>query len=381
VASVSGQPFDEYVRVNILDALGMTDTFTEVPVELRGERLAVGHTALKRDGSRDVVPPFQTRGIAPAAGFASNVLDLGKFAMWQFDLLSEGGNEVLRASTLREMHRPQWVDPNWKTTWGLGFEVSRVKDRTFVGHGGGCPGYYSHLRLEPKTRIGVIVLTNTIGSEVELYTAKAFDLIAPAIEKALEDPDDLPERDPALDRYTGVYDSLWGQSAIVRWDDGLAAVWLGARELKEALVKLKKTGEHVFRRVREDDEDQLGEEFVFDVADDGTVKRLVPQGAVAAGFAGKRREVHPGIRLRALPSFERAALSVLSDSSVDGLVQRMVRPAPRLPRLRDGDAVRQRSRLRRPRHESQIRFHFGTCSGPTLSRRPTTVGPCKKVRS
>jgi CubicO group peptidase (beta-lactamase class C family) len=273
VASVSGQPFEDYVRTNILDPLGMDDTFTEVPTDLRGDRLAIGHSARKRDGSRDVVPPFQARGIAPAAGFASNALDLAKFAMWQFSLLSEGGNEVLRASTLREMHRVQWVDPDWKTTWGLGFEVSRVKDRTFVGHGGGCPGYYTHIRLEPKTKIAAIVLTNTIGSEVELYTAKAFDLIAPAIEKAREDPEDLPERDPDLDRYTGVYDSIWGQSAIVRWEDGLAAVWLDQRDLKEALVKLKETGEHVFRRVREDDEDQPGEEFVFDVAEDGTVTR------------------------------------------------------------------------------------------------------------
>jgi hypothetical protein len=50
-------------------------------------------------------------------------------------------------------------------------------------------------------------------------------------------------------------------------------VSLEERELKEALVRLKKTGEHVFRRAREGDEDQLGEEFVFDLAEDGTVTR------------------------------------------------------------------------------------------------------------
>ncbi len=270
-ASVSGQPFGDYVRASILDPLGMKDTFTEVPEKLRGDRLAVGHSARKRDGSRDVIPSFQTRGIAPAAGFASNVPDLARFAMWQFRLLSDGGSEVLRASTLREMHRVQWVDPDWKTTWGLGFEVSHEKDRTFVGHSGGCPGYYTHIRLEPKTKIAVIVLTNAIGSEVEFYTAKAFDLIRPAVEKALEEPGKAPQRDPALDRYPGVYDSIWGQSAIVRWEDGLAAVSLEQRELKDALVKLKKTGEHVFRRVREDDEEQLGEELVFELAADGTV--------------------------------------------------------------------------------------------------------------
>jgi hypothetical protein len=101
----------------------------------------------------------------------------------------------------------------------------------------------------------------------------AINEVGPAIEKALKEPGKVPERDPALDRYTGVYGSIWGQSAIVRWEDGLAAVELDKRELKEALVKLKKTGEHVFRRVREDDEEQLGEEFVFDLAADGTVTR------------------------------------------------------------------------------------------------------------
>ena len=127
--------------------------------------------------------------------------------------------------------------------------------------------------MRGPTNIAVIVLSNAIGTEVGLYTAKAFDLIRPAVEKALKEPGKVPERDPALDRYTGVYDSIWGQSAIVRWEDGLAELSLGEREPKEALVRLKKTGDHVFRRVREDDEGQLGEEFVFDLAEDGTVTR------------------------------------------------------------------------------------------------------------
>ena len=274
VASASGRSFGQYVRGNILDPLEMKDTFTEVPEDLRGGRLAIGHSARKRDGSRDVVPPFQTRGIAPAAGFASNVPDLARFAMWQFRLLSTGENEVLRASTLREMHRVQWVDPDWKTTWGLGFGILRVKDRTFVGHGGHCPGYRTQFRLEPKTKVAIIVLTNAIGSEVGLYAAKGFELIGPAVEKALEDPDDVAERDPEFDRYTGIYDTIWGQSAIVRWEDGLAALSLDTRDPKAGLVKLKKTGKHVFRRVRKDDEEQPGEEFVFDVAEDGTVTRV-----------------------------------------------------------------------------------------------------------
>ncbi len=273
VVAVSGQPFGQYMRSRILDPLGMTDTFTEVPVDLRGDRLAVGYTARQRDGSRIVVAPFQTRGIAPAAGFASNVGDLAKFAMWQNRALSGAGDDVLRESTLREMHRVWWVDPDWETTWGLGFAVSREGDRTFVSHGGGCPGYYTHFRLEPKSKIAVIVLTNSIGSEVGFYTSKAFDIIAPAVAEALDEEGEVPERDPELDRYTGIYDSIWGQMAVLRWEDGLAILWLRTRDPKEGLFQLKKTGEHTFRLVRKDDEEVLGQEFVFEVDDDGAVTR------------------------------------------------------------------------------------------------------------
>jgi CubicO group peptidase (beta-lactamase class C family) len=273
VAATSGRSYGEYIRQEILDPLGMESTYTDVPSELRGDRLAVGYSARGRDGKRRVVAPFRTRGIAPAAGFASNVGDLARFARWQFRLLGEGGEELLRASTLREMQRVQWVDPDWETTWGLGFSVTRVGERTFARHGGGCPGYYTEFRLEPKTRIGVIVLTNSIGSEVGLYANEAFDIIAPAIAEALERPKELPKRDPALDRYTGVYDSIWGQYAIVRWGDGLAALWLKNRDIKDAFVRLKPSGEQTFRIVRKDDE-SAGDAIVFELDEAGQVLRF-----------------------------------------------------------------------------------------------------------
>lgn len=275
VASASGRPFADYVQGSILDPLDMENTFTEVPKDLRGGRLAVGHSAITRDGAREVVAPFQARGIAAAAGFASNVSDLAKFASWQFRLLSKDeSQEVLRASTLREMQRVQWMDPNWKTTRGLGFSIRRQKERTIVGHGGACPGYFSSFGLEAKSRVAIIVLSNAIGAKVGYYAAKGFALIAPAVGKSVENADDTPERDPDLDRYTGIYETVWGQAAIVQWEDGLAALYLDAREPEEALTKLKKTGENVFRRVRKDDKDQLGEEWFFDEAEDGTVTRL-----------------------------------------------------------------------------------------------------------
>ena len=274
MAAVSGRSFDDYVRAEILDPLGMSDTFTEIPAEHHGGRLAIGHTARNRDGSRDPMPLFQARGIVPAAGFASTAEDLARFASWQLRLRGHGGNEVLRAATLREMQRVHWVDPDWETTYGLGFYVAKSGGLTLIEHGGACPGYFSQVAIEPKSKLGVIVLSNAIGTEVDLYVEQAVALIGPAVKAARDDSDGLPERDPELDRYVGVYDSDWGQEAIVRWKDGLAMLSLSTRKPGDGLAKLKKAGEHTFRRIRKDDE-SLGETVVFEVNERGVVTRFI----------------------------------------------------------------------------------------------------------
>jgi hypothetical protein len=123
--------------------------------------------------------------------------------------------------------------------------------------------------------MAAIALTNSIGSEVSFYTLKALDLIAPAVEEALDEDAEPTERDPSLDRYTGVYESIWGEAAIVRWKEGLGYLWLDTRDPAGELFELKKTGEHTFRLVRKDDEAVLGQEFLFEIAEDGTVTRFL----------------------------------------------------------------------------------------------------------
>jgi CubicO group peptidase (beta-lactamase class C family) len=278
VSAVDGRSYDSYIREEILTPLGMHDTFTEIPAQHRDGRFARGYSARRSDGHRDQMSFFQVRGIAPAAGFASTATDLATFATWQLRLRHEGApQEVLRPATLREMQRVHWVDPDWEDTWGLGFHVAEVDGRTVVGHSGGCPGFYSVFSIAPESEMAVIVLTNAIGSEIYLYSSQAMAIVEPAITRAVEDPDDVPERDPAFDRYVGHYRSAWGDSAIVRWNDGLAEVWLGSRDLEDALTELDPVGEHLFRRVRDDD-GSLGEEFEFEIGTDGRATRYRSHG-------------------------------------------------------------------------------------------------------
>ncbi len=273
VAERSGQPYATYVREHILAPLGLESTTPEIPVEHRGGRLATGYGARGRAGERPQLTFLQVRGIAPAAGFASTVEDLAKFAAWQFRLLEHGGEEVLRANTLREMHRVHWVDSDWSTHWGLGFALYRIDDKTFVGHGGSCPGYRSSLLTRPEDKFAAIVMTNAIDANPGRYTNNAYKIVAPAIAKALESEGEAKEPDPALRIYAGSYGTAWGgEIAVLPWKDGLALLYLPNDDPLDALTRLKQTGDHTFRRVRSDDE--LGEEIVFELDGDGNVVRF-----------------------------------------------------------------------------------------------------------
>ena len=273
VAAVSGQPYDQYVRAKILSPLGLTDTHTEMPDAQRGKRLATGYSAILRDGARKPVPFFQTRGIAPAAGYASTVEDLARFASWQLRLLAGSGDDVLKPNTLREMHRVHWVDPDFETTWGLGFSVWRNADETFVGHGGSCPGYRTHLLLKPDRKVATVFMANALGVNPQQWTQRMYDIVAPAIRSAVKDAGKGKAPDPELARYLGTYSSSFGgEFAIFRWEDGLGMLSLPTMEPVKNITKLKKTGEHRFRRVRKDE--ALGEEIVFEIGTDGKPSRL-----------------------------------------------------------------------------------------------------------
>ena len=281
VAATSGTPYPEYVRKNILDPLGLRSTTPEMPEAERGKRLATGYSALDREGKRKALPFFLARGIAPAAGYASNAEDLARFARWQLRLLEKGGTEVLKATTLREMYRVHWAEPDFKTLWGLGFAIRREGEKTLVGHGGSCPGYRTALLLVPEDRVATVFLANAQGVDSGKWAKNLYDIVAPALREAKKDAGKASPPDPSLSRYAGAYDSQpWGgETAVIPWGEGLAILELPTMNPMEDLEKLKKVGEHRFRVIHKDE--TLGEEIVFEMGPDGRAARYIHHSNIA----------------------------------------------------------------------------------------------------
>ena len=272
VAAVSGQPYQEYAKAHVLTPLGLNNTRTFMPMDLYGKQLAVGYGAMKRDGTRDLLKPFDARGITPAAGYTSTVEDLGKFASWQFRLLRTGKEEVLKASTLREMQRVQFMDPGWTTSWGLGFTVSHRDDHIYVGHSGDCPGYQTNLTIRPDDQTAVIVLDNS--SE----TTGAFSQAVFAIldkRKGYTFKGAAPAAGVKLEEYAGRYSGQpWGsEQVMLPWAGGLVMFRLPVDDPAAALGFLKPKGGDVFRLMRKDGTE--AEEFKFERDAAGKVVRFV----------------------------------------------------------------------------------------------------------
>lgn len=270
VAEVSGVPFESYINENILQPLRLSDTRPLLPEPMWRNKLATGYSALKRDGSRDMVPLFQAKGIAPAAGFSSTVEDLARFASWQFRLLEQGGEEILKASTLREMHRVHWMNPDWKTAWGLGFSVSEVEGRTLVGHGGSCPGYRSTLRIDPENKRAYVVMINAGGVSPNTYA----DGIRHILKNADETSEEKISSRVSLEDYSGTYSAQpwWGEEVVIPWYGRLAVLGLPSENPAEGMTLLKHIEGDTFRRIRK--KGALGEEVIFERDISGAVVRM-----------------------------------------------------------------------------------------------------------
>lgn len=271
VAAVSGRPYEDYIRDNILAPLGMNDTF--VAIDPAHERLAAGYTRNLPGGIRERRPFTDSKGLTPAANLSSTVEDFATFAKWQFRLRERGGTEILRASTLKEMQRPHWVMPDWTGGWGLGFAVWHTPERDTVGHGGHVGGYTTQFTISPKEKIGVFVMTSADDGDPSAITDMIMKLLAPAITKAAAPPETPAVFDPAWAQYTGLYRDSWSELRVLVYNGRLAILFPESKDPSKSMYTLAPVKGNTFQ-IEGEGYGDLGETVVFETDTRGNVMRL-----------------------------------------------------------------------------------------------------------
>ncbi|NBC29674.1 MAG: serine hydrolase [Spirochaetes bacterium] len=229
VEAVSGGTFSDYLRIHILEPLGMRETSLYAEDHI-ASHLAEGNA---RDGL-DLDALDHIRDLAAGAICAS----LGDMARFASMLAHEGslpaalsGSEdprvVLSQESFREMERQQNGENalDLDNPMGLGFRLEpllNAEEGVVLSHGGDLPPYHAYLVAVPRRQVAVFGATHSNGGArtiAELAIEAAARLSG--LEESARGGASVPAhtrgwRDEELDTLPGVYASPFGVLAVQR---------------------------------------------------------------------------------------------------------------------------------------------------------------------
>jgi CubicO group peptidase (beta-lactamase class C family) len=194
---VTGRPFPELIRREVLNPAGMTRSTYEQPLpESRTTEAARGHLATGSavPGGWNVMPE------QAAAGLWTTATDLAKWAIAVADAVAGRSTALLSQDMATQMLTPQ------KDGFGLGPQISGAGRALNFGHSGANVGYRAHVWMFPASGAGVVILTNSDNGGAlseEVIRALAAELAWP--EYAPQHITPVPLDSAALARIVGTY--------------------------------------------------------------------------------------------------------------------------------------------------------------------------------
>lgn len=175
ISKVSGKSYEEYVRENILEPLGMFHTDFEISNAM-GSNVAVGYerpwslNALllrligggkAQEGREDgflSLKRLYTKGHS-YAGLMGSIDDLSHFVVAHNSGGVFEGHRILSEESVAAMKECQ-LNSQGECLRGLGWRIADAGNRTWVEHRGGGPGFKSEVRIYPDLGLGMAVLGN-----------------------------------------------------------------------------------------------------------------------------------------------------------------------------------------------------------------------------
>lgn len=211
IESVTGMPYREYVRENILKHLKMTRSYFTKERVASDPDVATPYIIMKDGELRPGRFPY---GIEADGGLLSNVLDLANYIkMYLNDGVFEG-KEIVSKELLELMWKPH-IKLNFEIfgedAYGYGLMIHpNFPGGTLIGHGGSVLVYTAYIGFIPSKRVGVAVLSNASGyppSKIGMYAL---------MHLTGRDPKELPfiREEETYSKLIGVYEAFKGTMRV-----------------------------------------------------------------------------------------------------------------------------------------------------------------------
>jgi hypothetical protein len=171
------------------------------------------------------------------------------------------------------MHRVRVLENNWTQGNAIGFAVRREREKVYIAHGGGYPGYQTHTMLQLDGKVGVIVLTNADDSTPAVIAMELMKTVGEAVAKASSQTPAKATWDPSWSRFAGLYRGRGGDSQVVELNQRLIIITPNAANLDNP-IRLEPIGNGRFRYEAPVGGGPVGEIVRF-VEEGGRVVRMI----------------------------------------------------------------------------------------------------------
>ena len=234
---ITGQSFDQWMKTQVYEPLGMNRSTTDAWAALQGPSVARGHFGDSEYSIEDTASPH----IASGSQYSS-VDDMSHFIAMHLNGGMVNGEQFLEKHLLEEVYRIPYRDEYQLMAIGMGIGVRRFKygGELFLSFFGDGPGYLSLHQLFPRLGVGWVMscnqainafpLMNSVATLIEEYMVKAK---LGELPPDLDAKDQLPKRKPVslnpstLDRLSGRYVSRMTKIHIKHEDGTLGFQYQG----------------------------------------------------------------------------------------------------------------------------------------------------------
>ncbi|XP_069893095.1 putative beta-lactamase-like 1 [Dipodomys merriami] len=190
--------YERWVAENVLEPLGMADTGFDLTPSVRA-RLAAGFY-----GSGRPAPLYDLGWYRPSGQMYSTPADMAKLAM---ALLGGGPRRLLRPDAAKTLLAPLLACPGayFANETGTPWEFHAQRGYRVVRKDGDLDGYAATFSLVPPLRLGlVLLLAGPRPPGVDLVS-RAYDVLLPALERALREAERRPAPPPSARPFAGFF--------------------------------------------------------------------------------------------------------------------------------------------------------------------------------
>jgi CubicO group peptidase (beta-lactamase class C family) len=171
IAKVSGMTFEDYVRIHILEPLGMKSS-TLLVKQADPSLLTSPHVGSSSGTVVSKIFPYN-RMHSPSSTLYSNALDMSRWIMANLNRGELEGKRILKDFTYDIMWKP--AGDQWQHI-GISWFLGEYRGHRTISHSGGDTGFLSNLVMIPDRSIAVVVMANSDREDLRPVTNAALDV-------------------------------------------------------------------------------------------------------------------------------------------------------------------------------------------------------------